>query len=48
MTVTVTLKDAAAYIMKLPRLQQSREWRATSEAVIMAADTTPLMRAHFG
>jgi hypothetical protein len=34
----VTLKDAAAYIMKLPKAQQqSPEWQAAGEAVIMAA-----------
>jgi hypothetical protein len=34
----VTLKDAAAYIMKLPKSkQQSSEWQAAGEAVIMAA-----------
>ena len=35
----VTLKDAAAYIMKLPKSkQQSPEWQAAGEAVIMAAE----------
>jgi hypothetical protein len=46
----VTLKDAAAYIMKLPKAQQqSPEWQAATEAVIMAAeDRGPLMHAHVG
>ena len=46
----VTLKDAAAYIMKLPQsAQQSPEWQAAGEAVIMAAeDREPLMHAHVG
>lgn len=46
----VTLKDAAAYIMKLPAAeQQSSEWQAACEAVIMAAeDRGPLMHAHVG
>jgi len=46
----VTLKDAAAYIMKLPKSkQQSPEWQAAGEAVIMAAeDRGPLMHAHVG
>jgi len=34
----VTLKDAAAYILALPKSkQQSPEWQAAGEAVIMAA-----------
>jgi hypothetical protein len=46
----VTLKDAAAYIMRLPAAQQqSPEWQAAGEAVIMAAeDRGPLMHAHVG
>jgi hypothetical protein len=46
----VTLKDAAAYILKLPKSkQQSPEWQAAGEAVIMAAeDRGPLMHAHIG
>ena len=46
----MTLKDAAAYIMKLPKsVQQSPEWQAAGEAVIMAAeDRGPLMHAHVG
>jgi hypothetical protein len=40
-----TLKDAAAYIMKLPKSkQQSPEWQAATEALLMAAeDRGPLM-----
>jgi hypothetical protein len=35
----VTLKDAAAYIMFLPKSeQQAPEWQAAGEAVIMAAE----------
>jgi hypothetical protein len=46
----VTLKDAAAYIMALPKSkQQCPEWQAAIEAVIMAAeDRGPLMHAHVG
>jgi hypothetical protein len=46
----VTLRDAAAYILKLPKLaQQSPEWQAAGEAVIMAAeDRGPPMYAHVG
>jgi hypothetical protein len=46
----VTLKDAAAYIMRLPASQQqSPEWQAAGEAVIMAAEHRgPLMHAHVG
>ena len=46
----VTLKDAAAYILKFPKSkQQSPEWQAAGEAVIMAAeDRGPLMHAHVG
>jgi hypothetical protein len=46
----VTLKDAAAFILALPKSkQQSPEWQAAGEAVIMAAeDRGPLMHAHVG
>ena len=46
----VTLKDAAAYILALPKSkQQSPEWQAAAEAVIKAAeDRGPLMHAHVG
>jgi hypothetical protein len=46
----VTLKDAAAYILKLPKsAQQSPEWQAAGEAVIMAAeDRGPLMQRMLG
>jgi hypothetical protein len=46
----VTLKDAAAYILKLPKSkQQSPEWQTAGEAVIMAAeDRGPLMHAYAG
>ena len=46
----MTLKDAAAYILKLPKsAQESPEWQAAGEAVIMAAeDRGPLMHAHVG
>jgi hypothetical protein len=46
----VTLKDAAAYILALPKSkQQSPEWQAAGEAVIMAAeDRGPPMHAHVG
>jgi hypothetical protein len=46
----VTLKDAATYILKHPKsAQQSPEWQAAGEAVIMAADDRrPLMHAHVG
>jgi hypothetical protein len=44
----VTLKDAAAYILALPKSEQhSPEWQAAGEAVIMAAeDCGPVMHAH--
>ena len=44
------LKDAAAYIMALPKAQQqSPEWQAAAEALLMAAeDRGPLMHAHVG
>jgi hypothetical protein len=46
----VTLKDAAAYILKLSKsAQQSPEWQAAGEAVIRTAeDRGPLMHAHVG
>jgi hypothetical protein len=46
----VTLKDAAAYIMALPKSkQQSPEWQAATEALLMAAeDRGPLIHAHVG
>jgi hypothetical protein len=45
-----TLKDAAAYILELPMSeQQSPEWQAAAEAVMMAAeDRGPLMHSHVG
>ena len=41
----VTLRDAADYIMKLPKAEQYlEEWQAAVEALIMAAeDRGPLM-----
>jgi hypothetical protein len=46
----VTLKDAAAYIMKLPKAEQHlEEWQAATEALLMAAeDRGPLMHARIG
>ena len=46
----VTLKDAAAYIMALPKSeQQAPEWQAATEALLMAAeDRRPLMDVHVG
>jgi hypothetical protein len=46
----VTLEDAAAYIMKLPKGEQHlEEWQAATEALIMAAeDRGPLMHARIG
>jgi hypothetical protein len=40
------LKDAAAYIMKLPKAEQNLEaWQAATEALIMAAEgRVPCMR----
>jgi len=45
-----TLKDAATYIMALPKAkQQSPEWQAAAEALLMAAeDRGALMHAHIG
>jgi hypothetical protein len=46
----VTLKDAAAYILALPKSkQESPEWKAAAVAVIMAAENRgPLMHALVG
>ena len=46
----ITLKDAADYIMKLPKAEQNHEkWQAAIEALIMAAeDRGPLLHARIG
>jgi hypothetical protein len=46
----LTLKDAAAYLLKMPKAkQQSPEWQAATEAVMMAAeDRGPLMHTCVG
>ena len=46
----VTLKDAATYIMNLPKAEQNlREWQAATESLIMAAEGRgPLMHARVG
>jgi hypothetical protein len=46
----VTLKDAASYIMKLPKAEQNLgEWQAATESLIMAAEGRgPLMHARVG
>ena len=46
----VTLKDAAAYIMALPKSeQQAPEWQAATEALLMAAEGRgPLLHARIG
>ena len=46
----LTLKEAAAYILKLKKSdQRSAHWQAAAEAVIMAAeDRGPLMHARIG
>ena len=46
----ITLKDAAAYVRKLPPAEQeSPHWQAAIEALIMAAeDRGPLMHARIG
>lgn len=46
----VTLEDAAKYIQKLPKAdQEAPEWRAATEALILAAeDRGPLMHAEIG
>jgi hypothetical protein len=45
-----TLRDAANYIMKLPKAeQQKRHWQTAAEVVLMAAqDRGPMMHAHIG
>jgi hypothetical protein len=46
----LTLKDAASYIMKLPKAEQNLgEWQAATESLIMAAEARgPLMHARVG
>jgi hypothetical protein len=46
----VTLKDAADYIMKLPKAEQKvQEWQTATEVLIMAAEGRgPLMHASIG
>jgi hypothetical protein len=46
----LTLKEAADYIMKLPKGEQHlEEWQAATEALIMAAeDRGPLMHSRIG
>jgi hypothetical protein len=46
----VTLKDAATYIMKLPKAEQDlEEWQTATEALMMAAEYRgPLMHARIG
>ena len=46
----LTLRDAAAYIMKLPKAEQHlEEWQTATEALLMAAeDRGPLMHARIG
>src|SRR5450432_488615 len=46
----VTLKDAADYIVKLPKAEQDLpEWQAATEALLMAAeDRGPLTHARIG
>ena len=45
-----TLRDAANYIMKLPKAEQAKKhWQTAAEAVLMAAeDRGPMMHAHIG
>lgn len=45
-----TLKDAADYIMKLPKAEQKlAEWQTATEALMMAAEGRgPLMHARIG
>ncbi len=45
-----TLEQAARYIQKLPKAEQeSAEWQAATEALIMAAENRgPLMHARIG
>lgn len=46
----ITLEDAAAYILKLPKAEQDlKEWQTATPALIMAAEGRgPLMHAHVG
>ena len=46
----MTLRDAADYIMKLPKAEQNLDaWQTAVEALIMAAeDRGPLMHARIG
>jgi hypothetical protein len=46
----VTLEDAAAYIMKLPKAEQDLpEWQTATEALMVAAeDGGPMMHARIG
>jgi hypothetical protein len=46
----ITLKDAANYIMKLPKAEQNLEqWQTATKALIMAAEGRgPLMHARIG
>ena len=46
----LTLKDAADYIMKLPKAEQKHEkWQTAAEVLIMAAEGRgPLMHARIG
>ena len=46
----VTLKDAADYILKLPKAEQKlEEWQAATETLIMAAEGRgPLLHARIG
>ena len=46
----LTLKDAADYIMKLPKAdQKAKEWQTATEVLIMAAEGRgPLMHASIG
>jgi hypothetical protein len=46
----VTLRDAASYIMKLPKAEQKHEaWQTATEVLIMAAEgRRPLMFARIG
>jgi hypothetical protein len=46
----VTLRDAADYIMKLPKAAQGlKEWQAATEALIIAAEGRgPLLHARVG
>jgi hypothetical protein len=45
-----TLRDAASYIMNLPKAEQSKpHWQAAAEVVLMVAeDRGPLMHALIG